>query len=132
MSQENVEVVRSIFAAWERGDEAFLPFLDPEIEWHVRSDLPDSDIYRGLEGMERLTRTFDEVLDESWYSPREFLDIDDQVVVVLSWGGRGKTSGIAFEERGETWIFTLRDGKVIRIKEYSSKDEALEAAGLSE
>jgi ketosteroid isomerase-like protein len=133
MSQENVEIVRLAYEALAReGGEAVLAFLDPEVEWEVRSDLPDSDIYKGHEGMRRLFATFDEVLDESWYSPQEFIDAGDQVIVVLRWGGRGKASGVAFEERDEAWAFTLRDAKVIRVKEYPSKNEALETAGLSE
>jgi ketosteroid isomerase-like protein len=133
MSQENVEIVRRAYEALAReGGEAVLVFLDSQVVWEVRPDLPDSDTYRGHEGMRRLFATFDEVLDESWYSPQEFIDAGEQVVVVLRWGGRGKTSGAVFEERDETWVFTVHDGKVIRVKEYASKDEALEAAGLSE
>jgi ketosteroid isomerase-like protein len=133
MSQENVEIVRRAYETLAReGGEAALAFLAPEVEWHVRPDLPDSDIYRGHDGMRRLFATFDEVLDESWYSPQEFIDAGDEVVVVLRWGGRGKASGVAFEERDEAWIFTMRDGKVIRVKEYPSKNEALGAAGLRE
>jgi ketosteroid isomerase-like protein len=133
MSQENVEIVQCAFEAVERGGgEALLQLLDPDIVWEVRSDLPDADTYRGHEGVRRLFEVFDEVLKESWYSPREFLDAGEQVVVVLRWGGRGKGSGVAFEEREETWIFTLRAGKVSRVKEYGSRDQALEAAGLSE
>jgi ketosteroid isomerase-like protein len=133
MSQENVAVVRRAYEAVEReGGEGLFAFLDPQAEWEVRSDLPDSDTYRGHEGMRRLFATFDEVLDKSWYSPQEFIDAGDQVVVVLRWGGRGKTSGVPFEERDEAWIFTVRNGKVIRVREYPSKNEALEAAGMRE
>jgi ketosteroid isomerase-like protein len=133
MSEENVEIVRRAYEAFARGGgKALLDFLDPQVEWDVRSDLPDSDTYRGHEGMLRLFDTFDEVLDESWYEPQELIDAGDQVVVVLRWGGRGKTSGAVFEERDETWIFTVRDGKVIRVKEYATKGEALEAARSSE
>jgi ketosteroid isomerase-like protein len=133
MSQENVEIVRHAYRAVEQGGgEALLEFLDPQVEWEVRVDLPDSDTYKGHEGMRRLFATFDEVLDRSWYSPQEFIDAGDQVVVALQWGGRGKTSGVAVEERDEAWIFTVRDGKVIRVKEYPSRNEALEAAGLRE
>ena len=133
MSQENVEIVRRAYEALERdGLEALLDFFDPEIRWEVRPDLPDADTYQGHDGIRQLLGSFDEVLDESWYSPQEFLDSGDQVLVVLRWGGRGRGSGVAVEEREETWIFTLRDGKVLRVKEYVSKNEALEAAGLAD
>ena len=130
MSRENVEIVRRFFEA--RGREAELALLDPEIEWHVRPDLPDADVYKGHDGWSRLVDTFDEALDDRWYSLREVFDVDDQVVVVLRWGGRGKTSGLAIEERDEAWILTLRNGLVIRVDEHASRADALEAAGLSE
>jgi ketosteroid isomerase-like protein len=53
-------------------------------------------------------------------------------VVPLSWGGRGRASGVEIAEPEETWVFTLRDGKVVHVKEYASKNAALEAAGLTE
>jgi ketosteroid isomerase-like protein len=49
--------------------------------------------------------------------------------VVLSWGGRGKGSGLAIQEREDTWIFTVRDRKILRVREFADKREALEAAG---
>jgi ketosteroid isomerase-like protein len=54
-------------------------------------------------------------------------------VVPLHWGGRGKLSGVEVAERqGETWVFTVENGKVARVTEYRHKAEALEAVGLSE
>ena len=108
MSQENVEIVRRLFEA--DGREAQFALLDPEIEWRVRPDLPDADVYKGHDGLWRMFDTFDEALDDRWYSLREVFDIDDQVIVVLRWGGLGETSGLAIEERNEAWSLTLRDG----------------------
>jgi ketosteroid isomerase-like protein len=62
----------------------------------------------------------------------DFIDAGDRVVVPLSWGGRGRASGVEIAEPEETWVFTLRDGKVVHVKEYASKNAALEAAGLTE
>jgi ketosteroid isomerase-like protein len=80
----------------------------------------------------RLNAVFSEVLEVSWFSPQEYIDAGDQVIVVLRWGGRGRISGADVEERDEAWIFTVRGDKVIRVKEYRSQAEALEAAGLRE
>jgi ketosteroid isomerase-like protein len=82
--------------------------------------------------MRRLFEDFDEVLDETWDSPQEPIDAGDRVVVVLRWGGRGKGSGVVFEERQESWVVTVPDGRIMRVKEYAGKQEALEAAGLRE
>jgi ketosteroid isomerase-like protein len=132
MSQENVEVVEAGFQALDRsGMESVFNLLAEEIEWDVRADLPDSDVYRGHEGVRKLFATFTDVMEDIWFEPEEFIEVGDQVVVPLRWGGRGEGSGVRFEER-EAWIFTVHAGKIVRIKEYPTKPEALEAAGLSE
>jgi hypothetical protein len=59
----------------------------------------------------------------------EAAGLSDQVVVPLRWGGRGKVSGAA-SELSETWVFTLRAGKVADVKEFANGSAALEAAGL--
>jgi ketosteroid isomerase-like protein len=133
MSQENVETIQRLVAAWIADDlDAYLAELDAEIEWYPS-------IEPGLEGKatvfrghDDVRRAWDDVVDETWYSPEEVIEAGDQVVVVLRWGGRGKGSGVGFEERGETWVFSVHDGKIMRVREYASKKEALEAAGLSE
>jgi ketosteroid isomerase-like protein len=138
MSQKNVEIVRRSFEANRRSDqreddpEAVFEFLDPAIVWEVRSDLPDAETYVGYEGMRRLFIAFREVLDETWYRPMEFIDAGDRVIVPLRWGGRGKSSGLEMTESEETWVFTLRDSKIIHVKEFATKKAALEAAGLRE
>ena len=80
--------------------------------------------------MRELLATFEDALDEQWYSPREFIPAGDLVVVPLHWGGRGKTSGVKVEEREETWVLTLQDGAIIRVTEYPTKEAALEALDL--
>ena len=131
MSQEIVEIVRSLFSGFhERGLESTFRFLSPEIEWEVRPDLPDSRTYRGHDGVRELFATFEDVLDEQWYSPRELIPAGDFVVVPLRWGGRGKTSGVTVEEREETWVLTVQDGAITRVREYATREPALEAVGL--
>jgi ketosteroid isomerase-like protein len=127
-----LETVRAAFEAAERKHEpeAMLDFLDPAIVWEVRSDLPDAETYTGHDGFRRLLAAFDEVLDH-WYRPVEFIEVGGQVVVPLRWGGRGKFSGAA-SELSETWVSTLRAGKVAHVREFASKSAALEATGLRE
>ena len=132
MSKENVEIVRAAFEAFgEKGPEGVLRFFDPGIDWVVRADLPDSDTFQGHDGMRRLFESFDEVMEGIWYEPTELIDAGAQVVVPLRWGGRGKASGAEFEER-ETWVFTVREGRVTRVNEYAAKAAALEAVDLQE
>jgi ketosteroid isomerase-like protein len=133
MSEENVEIVRSAFQAFEEGGvDPALAFVHPDIEWEARLDLPDSDVYRGHTGVRRLFARFTEVMEDIWFRPDELIDAGDRVVVPLSWGGTGKSSGVAFEEREETWVYSFRDAKIARVQEYATKQQALKAAGLSE
>ena len=133
MSQENVDVVRSLFSGFQqRGPAGVFDTLSSEVEWQVRPDLPDSQTYRGHEGMRELFATFDEVLDEQWYSPLEFISVGDLVVVPLRGGGRGKTSGVTVEETEETWVFTVRHGAISLVREYATKEAAIQAAGLAQ
>ena len=134
MSQENVEIVRRAGEAWKLGGvAAMLEFLDPKIEGRVRPDLPAAGTYRGHDGVKRLFERFEDVLEDQGYEPQEFIDAGELVVMPLQWWGRGRLSGVEVaERRGETWVFTVRDGTIAAVQEYRNKREALEAAGLSE
>jgi hypothetical protein len=135
MSQENVELVRRAYEAWNRGDlETAFEFLDLDVEVSVPPDLPEAGTYRGRGEVrhwvaEQLLPTLEEVRAE----PEKFFDAGDQVVVFVRYFGRGKASGI--EVRGavlDAHVWTLRDGKVQKLQMYEGTEKALEAVGLSE
>jgi ketosteroid isomerase-like protein len=131
MSRHSVEVVRAAFGVWqERGITS--DFLAPDIEWEVRPDLPDAGRYVGHAGVRRLSARFDEVMGDRWYRPEDFIPVGDEVVVPLTWGGRGKGSGVDFEERRETWVLTVRAGEIVRIREFATREQALTAVGLDD
>jgi ketosteroid isomerase-like protein len=91
---------------------------------------PPRHTYRGHDGIRELFATFDDALDDQWYTPQEFIPAGALVVVPLRWGGRGKTSGAIVEERDETWVLTVEDGVITHVREYATREAALEAAGL--
>jgi len=131
MSEAEIQVVLGAAAAYnERGSEAVIEFLDPEIEWRTRSDLPDSGTYRGQDGFRHLISRFEEVMDDIYMEAGDVIDAGERVIVRLRWGGRGKASGAEFEENEETWVLAVRGGKIVRVDEYATKEEALEAAGI--
>jgi ketosteroid isomerase-like protein len=136
MSQANVELLRRLFELFserEQDWEALWELVGPDIVWEVRSDFPDAGVYAGHEGIRRLSAAFDEAVEKTWYRPLEYIHVGTHVVVVpLRWGGVGIGSGAAFAEREETWVFTLRDGRICHVKEYGTKKQALEAVGLPE
>ena len=131
MSQENVELVRRSYEAYALGDiEGALAAIDPQVEVHDQ-DIPDADGYRGHEGMFRWQADWDSSW-ESWrWEPEEFIDAGDRVVAVLRVYAKGRGSGVEIE-RLDGAVWTVRNGKGIRLDYYGSKAEALEAAGLRE
>ena len=131
MSKENVEVVRRSYDAYARGNlESALAALDPSIEIYDH-DIPDSGVYRGLEGLFRWQADWESSW-ESWrWDPEEFIEAGDRVVAVLGVHAKGRGSGVDVE-RIDGAVWTLRDGKCIRLDYYGSKAEAFKAVGLSE
>jgi ketosteroid isomerase-like protein len=136
MSQKNVEIVREMFALVnDRGvtaaTDTFGHLLDPEFELVEASNVPDRETYSGrdafIANMEKLEESFEELrLD-----PIEIVDLGDKVVVVLAIAGRGQRGGAPVEGRfAQLW--TMRDGKALSLRDYATKSEALEAAGLPE
>jgi ketosteroid isomerase-like protein len=91
MAEENVEIVRVGFERFP--SPSLFEVLAADIEWQVRSDLPDAAIYRGHEEVRQLLARFDEVLDEIWIRPEEFIEVgEDKVIVPLRWGGKGRAA----------------------------------------
>jgi ketosteroid isomerase-like protein len=134
MSQENVEVVRDALRAFaEGGFDATAEFWDADINWRAIEGAPD-DVGEMI-GPERLRRYLDELLeifDNVTLVPEELLDLgDDRVVAVLHLAGRAKVSGVETELRFAV-VCTLRDGKIVRGREYIDREQALEAVGLRE
>jgi uncharacterized protein len=132
MSQDNVELVRSALAALsDHGVDALVEFLHPEINWRAMEGAPD-DVgeMQGTEAARRYVEDWFETFDDFRAIPEELLDAGDgRVVVVLHISGRAKLSGITTELRFAS-LYTLRRGKIVRIREYADRKEALEAAGL--
>jgi ketosteroid isomerase-like protein len=133
MSEENVELVRSIFAAWERGDFSSAEWADPEIEY-VIADGPAPGTWRGLSGMAEGQRDF----LGAWEGLRTVADgyreLDNERVLVLTHqSGRGKTSGLdvgQMRAKGAV-VLHIRDGKVTRLVIYWGRDRALADLGLA-
>ena len=130
MSQENVEIVRSILARWERGDYSSVDWADPEIEY-VAPDHPD--VARGLGALGRRWREFLLAWDHLATVPERFVDArDDRVLVLVRFEGRGRVSGVPAADFFGAQLFTMRDAKVVRLAVYLDRKEALEAAGLGD
>jgi ketosteroid isomerase-like protein len=128
----NVELVRSLFTAWEHADYSSVEWADPEIEY-VHPDGPEPGRWIGLAGMREAARERLSAWDEYHPEAEEYLELDDSRVLVLTrFSGRGKTSGLELGQirpKGAT-LFELRDGKVTRIAQYLDRERALADLGL--
>jgi ketosteroid isomerase-like protein len=133
MSEENVNVVRAFLDASMRRDWTRLAELvDPRVELHgTVGGVEEGRVYRGLA---ELIREYDEVDAEAWDERRldaeEFLDTDDQVVVLLHEFRRGRGSGVELEIDTAA-VFRVRDGRVLRIQGFLDRAAAQKAAGLA-
>jgi ketosteroid isomerase-like protein len=138
MSQENVEIVRRVYDAAARRDAATLFSLyDHDVEWDG-SRTRWAEVFQGMvhfHGHEQLRgflRQYYEVWESFEDELQEVIDAGDRVVSVVTSRGRGRASGVDVEWRGNAGVWTIRDGKVIRVVWFPSREEALDAAGLRE
>jgi ketosteroid isomerase-like protein len=143
MSQENVEIVRSMWEPFKGVDATEIDWdsdtirelveqqYSPEVElrWSTRG--PEARVYRGREGVTKAFREWVEPFSEYYTEPLDFIGLGDQVVIPQKQWGVGSTSGIPVEIE-VTYVYEFRDGQIIRVDEYDTLDEALEAVGLRE
>jgi ketosteroid isomerase-like protein len=131
---ENVDLVRSIFVDWERGDFRSTAWAHPEIEW-VMADGPAPGNWAGLAGMTEGWRKFRSVWAEYRFEPQDYREVDDAVVLVLGrFTGQGEANEPTLGEmRSEAArLFHIRDGKVTRLVIYLEGERALADLGLAE
>jgi ketosteroid isomerase-like protein len=134
MSQENVEIVRSMFEAANRGDpDAWLEYWTDDIDFRAAEGAPDDHgPIKGKDALRAFLQDWLNTFDDFKVEPIELIDAgEDNVIAVMRISGRAKLSGV---ETDLTYaeLSTLREGKIARGRQYFTRDEALEAAGLSE
>lgn len=130
MSRENVEVVRRATAGFnERGLDGLLEFADPEIEWTTTGRYVEAGTYRGHDGIRKYLGTMMAEFEQVRVEPEELIDAGDHVVVPGRVLGRGKRSG-APVDLAMTIVYTVRDGRIVRARNFESRADALRASGL--
>ena len=133
MSQENVEVVQEFTGRFERGDrDEWREYFDPKVVFDTSAtEMPFAGVYHGHQGIERFFRDWLGTWKDYEIAHREYIDAGDAVVVVFRQSGTGRGSGVR-TERDFFGVYELRESKVVRYRMYESRQEALEAGGLSE
>jgi ketosteroid isomerase-like protein len=134
MSQENVEVVRRALTAFEdRGVDGVAEYWDPDIDWRAIEGAPDDiGVFSGRDAMRRYYEQWYEMFDDLRGHAEELIDAgDDRVVGVTHVTARMKGSDAEVDMRLAI-VYTVQNGVIVRGREYATREQALEAAGLRE
>jgi len=130
MDGSNVERVRMIFDRFaEGGIEGSMEFLDDDVLIEIPPELSaEPDEYRGHDGVRRYFAGFDGMIEELRYEPIELIAAGDDVIAHVRLSGRGVSSGVDVDL--ETFVLhRLEGGRVVRMRPYSSLEDAKRAAG---
>jgi ketosteroid isomerase-like protein len=131
---ENLDLVRSIYADWERGDWHSAAWAHPDIEFAI-ADGPEPGIRRGVAAMAESWQKWLGAWEQFRLEVEDFRELDGERVLVLTrYSGRGRTSGA---DIGGMWtdsatVLHVRDGKVAKLVGYNIRDRALADLGLAE
>lgn len=134
MSQENVAVVRRVYEALSRdGLDAAFEHVHPEAEYDLSAAIgPYAGTYYGREVILGFLKDYFGTWEYIKFEPEDFIEAEDgRVVVTTRARARGKESGVDIEAR-PTNVWTVRDGKIVRVAVFNDRADALEAVGLSE
>ena len=132
MSQENVEVVQRCFGLFGRGEtEALLAHIDPTIETIEPREIPGSSTYRGYEGLAMAYEHWAAQWDDFRVELEEQVDAGSDVVAISRHRGTGRASGAAVQAV-VAYVFTVENGKLVRMRIFNTKTQALESVGLSQ
>ena len=133
MSQENVEIVRRVYDALERPDDAVRALWHPDVEFDVSRDIWGAVVggggYHGVDGVRSWMLDLYAAWEKMELKCEELIDAGERVISVLSARGRGRASGIELEYH-PAGVWTLRNGEIVRVVWFPTRKEALEAVGL--
>jgi ketosteroid isomerase-like protein len=134
MSQENVEIVRRLFEAFNRLHEGadvashVAAHFDPDCEYQP---VEETGTIRGHDALTRWHERWFEAWDETMDEIDDVIEAGEMVVTAVRVHGRGRQSGMEISQR-LFHVFEVRDDKILRVREYLDRHQALEAAGLPE
>jgi ketosteroid isomerase-like protein len=135
MSQDAVEVARRAFEAFNlafaEGADDLYEVLDPDVEWIPVMAVLEGRTYRGTEEVRRWVAD----LRQDWAAfevkPEQFRDLGEGRVLALgSWRAQGRRGAVPLDFPQAGWLLQIRGERVTRLRAYTNRGEALEAAGL--
>jgi ketosteroid isomerase-like protein len=128
---ENLDLVRSIYADWERGDLSSTEWAHPDIEYWIVGG-PEPGRWCGVRALIQRSREQVREFDDFHIEVDGCRRLDEERVLVLwQFRGRGKASGLEPEGTG-AYLFHVRDREVTRLIHYWDRGDALADLGLEE
>jgi len=128
MASGNVDLIRPIYEEWRRGN--WRPRFDvyhPHMEWGWSDEFPGlGGVYDDRRDPNPRLRSWLSAWEEWRVEPDEYLEVGDHVVVMATYHGRGKGSGVEVRQRG-AHVFELREGKVVRLEIFGDRQKAIES-----
>jgi ketosteroid isomerase-like protein len=132
MSEENIEQLRAALEAFNGRDGAkFDALLTDDVEIvPVRAAL-EGTTYRGADAGSQYCAAVEDAWESLRWDVDEIREVGESAVAVGHIRGKGRETGATIDTGGG-WVAQFRDGRITRFRTYTNRDEALEAAGLSE
>jgi ketosteroid isomerase-like protein len=129
---ENLDLVRSIYADWERGDFSSADWADPDIEFAF-ADGPEPGRWTGRQEMAKRYGEWLAGWKDFQAEPERLIVVDStRILVLVHNSGRGRRSGVEMEHRSVANLFEIEDGQVTRLVLYWDRNRALADLGLAE
>jgi ketosteroid isomerase-like protein len=135
MSNENVGVVEAATAAFARdGVDGWLEYFTDDVDYRAAEGaIDDRGPIHGRDALRAYAEDWTQMIDDVRFEPVELIDAgDDTVIAVMRISGRPKGTSAEVLTLSVASVNTIRDGKIARCREYWTREEALEAAGVSE
>ena len=123
------EQIRAAYTVFNERGEVEGGLFGPDVEWHNDPEWPGGGVHRGAEAIRRDLARQREAWGEARFDPVEIIRGGDRIVVLIDMRVTGKTSGAPVGVEG-AHVFTLRDGKVVKVEAFVDRARAFAAAGL--
>jgi ketosteroid isomerase-like protein len=130
MPEQTEPLFRAWFGRFNETQEPQLDVLHPDVEWHLRADLPDSRTLRGHEDVRRLNADWTEAFEDLRLEATQISDVAGKTVVDVHFHAhiRGSLQEVDMDE---VWLVTWRDDMIVEIREFRTSGEALRSLGLA-
>ena len=126
MSQNNVDLVRRGYDAWNSGDiDAVISLVHPDVEWVGYTHIPESGNLRGRDEVRAWLERFLDAWEEMDVQIVEVIEAEDKVAALVSLTGRGKGSGVEVKGGVDAHVWTILDGNVVAVTLYQGTTDAL-------